>query len=291
MLGADVERHQRRCPEEESPEPYHQVGGVEVRASWLSVTRDSDRLPRKNVSDEVADCEMLVEWQMRPAKGPAAGNLAFHLCLVVRRLRQKFRRPLAFGIDAVRVKRIGSAGVALRNMSEFGRLFAVDSAGTGQQEFSSSVSCGKLERSLRSGNDRGKHFQWLFGGLLCARFGGGVNDEAEFGVRKCEVADIAGKHCNCRITSKVRTFAGERAGIATENYSLRTKAEKAVHVTEALDEPTAEKPRAAGDEDALAPHLVPQAGRVCCDQVEVFGGNLHGEATAGHLPGESKLSS
>jgi hypothetical protein len=79
----------------------------------------------------------------------------------------------------------------------------------------------------------------------------------------------------------VGTFSGKRIGIPTENDRLGTQCEESVHVTEALDKPTAEETRASGDEYAPTPHFVPEVRCVPRDQIEVFRGNLHGEATPG----------
>ena len=47
------------------------------------------------------------------------------------------------------------------------------------------------------------------------------------------------------------------------------EAELAIDVEKALDEPAAEETGAAGDENALPTHLVPQELRPCEDMVEI----------------------
>ena len=73
---AYVDGRERRGAQQDGPKPDGEVGRVEIRAPRGAVALNLDGPAGEDVSDEVADGEMLIEGQVGSAEGPAAGNFA-----------------------------------------------------------------------------------------------------------------------------------------------------------------------------------------------------------------------
>jgi hypothetical protein len=74
------------------------------------------------------------------------------------------------------------------------------------------------------------------------------------------------------------TLAGEGMGRAGEDCGVCVEIQSAVDVGEGFDQPAAEEAGAAGDEEALVAHLVPEGPGFVEDEVEI----LIGETVSNH---------
>ena len=270
FFGADVEGLHGGGAEEDGPEPDGEVGGVEVGAEGCAVAGDGDGLIVEGIADEVADGEVGVEGEVRADEGEAAGDLDFDGELARALGAHLFCGSLALGVDVEGVEWVRGV-VIFRDVGDVGRLRAVDGSGAGEEEFLCVVGRGELESAIGAVEDGGEHLLRVFGELDCAGFGGGVDDEREVAGGELEVADIPGEESDGGIGGEMRTFAGEGAGRTGEDGGVGVEIESAVDVGEGFDQPAAEEAGAAGDEEVLVAHLVPEGGGVFEDVIEVFG--------------------
>ena len=215
MLMASSEPHieglHGGSAEEHSPEPDGKVGCVEVGAKRGAVAADGDRLVVDGVADEVADGEVGVEGEVGADEGEATGDLDFD-CGALRQVdAHLLGGAFAFGVNVVFVGRIGLVG--LRDVSDGGRLFAVDCAGTGEEQLPGVVRGGEVEGAGGALEDSGEHLFGIFGLLLCAGLGGGVDYERDVAGGKAERANVPYKEGEGWVGGEVRALAGEGCGV------------------------------------------------------------------------------
>jgi hypothetical protein len=93
---------------------------------------------------------------------------------------------LAFPIRRTWKQGVRSAKVIFRNVSDLGRLLAIDSARAGQEEFFYPALGGKIQHASGAGNNGIEHFVRRFFVELCAGFSGCMNDVIELAFWKWE---------------------------------------------------------------------------------------------------------
>jgi len=97
-----------------------------------------------------------------------------------------------------------------------------------------------------------------------------MNHIPEFAVGKRETAHIAGMERYRRIGSQVRTLLGKSVGISREDRHFSSKAEAPIDVAKALNQPATKEACAAGEEEALPAHLLPQRTGLSENQIEIL---------------------
>ena len=127
----------------------------------------------------------------------------------------------------------------------------------GQQKSLGAAMPGEVEGAARAIDDCIEHQEGLFGDQSGAGLGGSVDDEREISVGKREIAHVALMERQRRRVGQVRVLFNERLRIAREDDRLRVEIEPLVRPKKAFQQPHAEKACAAGDENALAAHIIP----------------------------------
>ena len=203
---------------------------------------------------------------MRTNEGEAASDLDFELGVLCLLDAHFLGNTFAFGID---VGWIGRAGVCFGNVGDVARLFAVNRAGAGEEEFPGVVCCGELESAGCAFEDGGGHLVGCLGLLLCTSLSGGMNDVVKVAGGEGEGADIALKKNECRVVCKMRALAEEGCRISGKYGDASVEPKCAIDVKEGFGEPGAEETGAPGEKEMLVAHLVPKGCGVFEDVVEV----------------------
>ncbi len=185
-----------------------------------------------------------------------------------------FGDSLAVPIGPARNHRVRCAGVVLGNVRQLGRLAAVHRARTGQQKLLGLAVPGEVERVPRPRDDRIEHQQRVLFAQPRARFGRRVNHVRKLPGWKGEIPHVPLVARDGRIEGQVRRLRGERLPVARQDDDLAPKPELLVGPEKALQQPRAEEPGAAGDEDPLIAQRFPQPGGVF-ENVLAVGGKVH----------------
>jgi len=155
------------------------------------------------------------------------------------------------------IHRVGSAGIALWRVSHLDGLTPIDRAGADKKKLSRPPLRSKPEHAFRAAGDAVQQIALRFDNRPGAGFGRGVDDIREVALGKWELAHVAGNQTDRRFGCEVRALGPERLRVPRQNNGPGSKAETAVNVAKALQQPAAKESSAAANEQALAPHLFP----------------------------------
>ena len=183
-----------------------------------------------------------------------------------------FGHPFPLAIGRAAIHRVRRAAIIFGDVGQVRGLAAVHGPGTGQQEPPRPALPGKLQAPPRAGDDRIEHQQGFLLVQLGAGFRGGVNDMGETAVGEGEIAHVALVAGDGLIGGQSRCLEAERPPITRQDDGPAPMREFLVGPGETLQEPDAEEPRPAGDEDALAAQRFPQVRCVLEDVLPVVGG-------------------
>jgi hypothetical protein len=100
MCGAHIKRHKRWSSKQYCPEPYGEVGSIQIRSSRGSIAPNLNRPAAKNIVDEVTDGEVQIEGKMGAAESPAPRDFAIEGSgLLLKKRTKQFRGPFSFRVD------------------------------------------------------------------------------------------------------------------------------------------------------------------------------------------------
>ena len=157
-------------------------------------------------------------------------------------------------------------------MVQFRRLAAVDCAGTGIKDAPDAGYPGEIEKPGRA-QQSAVDACCAAGADFRGAGRGEVDQPVEAPGGNLEFGRFPNQPLELRTASEVRCFGGEAPRVATEYAGADVGIEFVVGGGDCFQQPLAVKARAAGDEEARAGKLRPQAGRVPQDVLAVLAGN------------------
>ena len=150
------------------------------------------------------------------------------------------------------------------------RLPAVNRTRTRQEQLPHAGGGREIEHPPGAGVDDVQHIGRSLGVKFRACLRRRMNDVGESSGRKREGPDIARNKFKIPAIREVRSLGGKRGGIAGEDDRARAQAEDIIGMGETLQQPPAEKTRAAGEEQALTAQLSPQCAGLLQHVIQVF---------------------
>src|ERR1019366_2085175 len=241
----------------------------EVRAVRRAVSGDLYRTARHGVADEVANGVGGVQRQHRAHERKQAADHRVEAARLRPGAAEKLRDALALPVSRARVGRERRSRIILGNVRECWRLLTVDRARTGKQQAARAVRTRQFQHPARA-----RQIQVQGGGRMLRiwreiAFRGRVHHQRErsAGIRKRGA--VARPQGHRGVARQMRRTLAERFRMARQQHRRNPQRQAAVGPQQALRQPRADKPGAAGQEKALAPRRRPQLLGMGQDMVQI----------------------